>query len=107
MWKGELSTKVKFSLWHLLHDRIPTQTILFSRQIIRNPICNMCDSIDEDILHVLRDCEHIAVYWEEIITYPNFFLVDKETRLRLNLQNNKLVNGISWRFMFSFMYYEV
>ena len=105
VWGNHHPPKIKFFHWLIWHDRIPTQKLLFNRKIVPNPICNLCDSSEEDILHVLRDCDNIREVWN-LIPFETF-LENTETEewFTKNLFNPELFRGIPWNTLFSFICY--
>jgi hypothetical protein len=56
IWKAKVEPKCRFFAWTLLHKRILTADNLQKRGWPCNPICCLCNSAPETILHLCKDC---------------------------------------------------
>ncbi|KAJ1407482.1 Reverse transcriptase zinc-binding domain [Sesbania bispinosa] len=55
LWCIKAHEKVRFLLWLLLHNSLPTRTLLKDRNIAPDATCSCCNSYEESALHCLRD----------------------------------------------------
>jgi hypothetical protein len=60
LWKLEVPAKVKIYCWRIMHGIISLKAILFSRHIGDSGICPICNIEDEDVLHMLFNCQGAA-----------------------------------------------
>uniref|UniRef100_A0A2N9HAG3 Uncharacterized protein n=1 Tax=Fagus sylvatica TaxID=28930 RepID=A0A2N9HAG3_FAGSY len=52
-------------LWKCFHRSLPVKDVLFCRNIVESPVCDICQEESETILHVLRDCSISRRFWIE------------------------------------------
>lgn len=62
IWNWDRPQKIKFFLWLIVHNSLPTRSILLNKHITDDPRCPFGCASDESILHCLRDCK-IAIYF--------------------------------------------
>ncbi|GAU11845.1 hypothetical protein TSUD_75960 [Trifolium subterraneum] len=96
LWHLPAPEKIKFFIWTLLHNSLPTRDMLTHRGIIHGNMCPRCNIHVETDLHCLRDCDFVYTIWKSLgFTDHNFFQeVDSSSWLR---------NGLSCSSMFLFM----
>uniref|UniRef100_A0A2N9GPD6 Uncharacterized protein n=1 Tax=Fagus sylvatica TaxID=28930 RepID=A0A2N9GPD6_FAGSY len=63
IWGASVPTKVKSFLWRACHDSLPTNSGLFQRKVLPNPLCGLCQSQREDSLHALWACSQLSQVW--------------------------------------------
>ncbi|MCH87142.1 ribonuclease H, partial [Trifolium medium] len=69
--------KIKFLLWIMLHNALPTRVMLSHRGILHNNLCPRCNIKAETTLHWLRDCSFVKNVWKSIgFSEQNFFQGD-------------------------------
>lgn len=56
IWKQKLPQKVKIFLWQVAHGCLPTNELLFKRNIASESNCKGCGHVKEDLEHVLWHC---------------------------------------------------
>ena len=56
IWKLKTLPKIQFMLWKCFHRSQPIKDVLFCRNIVESPVCDICHEESKTILHVLRDC---------------------------------------------------
>jgi ribonuclease HI len=66
VWKLDVPPKVKVFYWRVLHEFLPTKSILNHRHIEPTAFCDMCGAEKETIKHVLTECTMALQFWQEI-----------------------------------------
>lgn len=72
-----------------------------------NPICNVCDSFEEDILHLLRDCDKARSTWELIHLDLEFDIVGVNEWISQNLARTERSHGIEWKNLFPYICHQI
>jgi hypothetical protein len=62
---------VPFFAWTLLHKKILTADNLLKRGWPCNPICCLCNSAPETILHLCKDCPFSREVWNKVLSWAN------------------------------------
>ncbi|KAF5475754.1 hypothetical protein F2P56_007529 [Juglans regia] len=65
MWRLEVPAVVKIFLWKALNNILPTNSNLFKKKIGDCPLCTICGSSEESVLHILWSCPSAADVWAE------------------------------------------
>ena len=52
-------------MWQALKDSLPTKLNLMRRHILMDPVCELCQSTTEDILHVVWSCPQVQTAWSK------------------------------------------
>lgn len=63
MWGFEVSQKIRFFIWLTSQDPLMTNGNRFIRKLIDDPRCFVCGEIEENTLHILRDCPAASRVW--------------------------------------------
>lgn len=63
LWKMGLPENIKFFLWLILNNSLPTNSFRVHRHLTLDPSCQRCGSNSETILHCIRDCPQAARIW--------------------------------------------
>jgi hypothetical protein len=71
IWKAKAEPKCHFFAWTLLHKRILTADNLQKRGWPCNPICCLCNSAPETILHLCKDCPFSREVWSKVLSWAN------------------------------------
>jgi hypothetical protein len=66
LWKLKVPPKVKVFWWKVLHEFLPTKSVLHQRHIEPLPYCDICGAERETTLHVMTECTLARVFWREI-----------------------------------------
>ncbi|MCH79684.1 RNA-directed DNA polymerase (Reverse transcriptase) [Trifolium medium] len=66
LWHLPAPEKLKFFLWTMLHNSLPTREMLSHRGIINDNLCPRCNIHAETTLHCLRDCNFVKTIWNSI-----------------------------------------
>jgi hypothetical protein len=61
-WKLKIPAKIKFFLWQVIHDRLPTREQILIRHGNTSGKCPICDGL-ESINHLLFCCPQAAFVW--------------------------------------------
>jgi hypothetical protein len=66
IWKLECSLKVKMLIWRIAHDSLPHRVNLERRGIELDPICPVCNRLNEDGAHLFLKCKKIKGSWTDL-----------------------------------------
>ncbi|KAF7814237.1 putative ribonuclease H protein At1g65750 family [Senna tora] len=81
VWKLKCAESVKFFIWLLGNDSLPTNSLRARRGMSASNVCKRCNLSEETALHCLRDCyaaRHIWLYFG-FGSEPDFFNLDPLT----------------------------
>ena len=60
-------TKLQVFQYKVLHQIIPTQLFLYRAKISESPVCKICKMSNENVEHMLYDCESTKNTWLNLI----------------------------------------
>nr|KYP76161.1 Putative ribonuclease H protein At1g65750 [Cajanus cajan] len=63
IWRLPLSESIRFFLWQVCHDALPTGALLVQRHVTPDGLCLRCRNEVESIAHVLFRCEQAVRLW--------------------------------------------
>ncbi|XP_074356116.1 uncharacterized protein LOC141695803 [Apium graveolens] len=63
IWKLSIPHKVKVLLWRVCRNNLPVRSRLSSKGVQLSLACPMCDSCDENVLHLFFDCYFARQCW--------------------------------------------
>ncbi|KAH9722180.1 reverse transcriptase domain-containing protein [Citrus sinensis] len=63
LWKLEVPSKVKNFLWRAATNVLPTYDNLLRRRVQVLPLCVVCNTCNESIIHILVDCGFAKACW--------------------------------------------
>jgi ribonuclease HI len=63
LWKIRAPPKAKHLLWRICRDCLPTRTQLQEHHVQCPAVCELCRGANEDVWHVLFDCEESRNCW--------------------------------------------
>lgn len=66
MWKVEVPQRVRFFLWLASQDRLMTNGNRFVRKMTDDPRCLVCGEVEENTIHILRDCPAARLIWKRL-----------------------------------------
>lgn len=112
IWKLVTYPKIKFFIWLIVTNRIPTTHHLHNRSIDMSIVCAQCSLDVETSFHALRDCPKIASLWEAFkISYMDTSDLDQTivSWIQRNYcdKGNSKVAGIPWNCLFPFILWGV
>ncbi|KAF7827350.1 reverse transcriptase [Senna tora] len=108
LWKVPCHPRVSSFLWKSFHYGLPTASRLFNINCIPSPVCSLCNSHSEDILHVLRDCSFSNSIWLFFHLPPSFFSLDFRPWLHKNLSTSDIsLLGIPWNIILAYIIYNI
>lgn len=90
LWKLHTPEKVKFFLWQVYHERLPTNQLRVMRGLTMSGECPFECQREETILHILRDCEIAREVWTPLVHFTNrfaFFSSSLQVWLQENMTN--------------------
>ncbi|XP_035550016.1 uncharacterized protein LOC118349461 [Juglans regia] len=65
LWQLHVPGNIKHFLWKALTDILPTKQVLLKRQIVEDGLCPICQSNEENVIHVLWNCSATMDVWGE------------------------------------------
>ena len=68
LWKFDTIPKIKHYIWLFYHNSVPIWQVIAARGISCNTSCPLCQSQEESILHLLRDCPFALKFWKQLGT---------------------------------------
>lgn len=63
LWNFNIPSKIKFLIWKVYYNALPTKDNLIKRNMNVDPICPVCNVHNETILHSLVTCPIIEKVW--------------------------------------------
>jgi hypothetical protein len=63
IWDLPIPPKIRHFLWRACREALPTKSNLRRQKILVDPVCNECQSSEEDILHVVWNSPVIQQVW--------------------------------------------
>ena len=66
IWKLPIPQRVRMFIWLGYQDRILTNSNRFIRHLTDDPRCFTCGEVEENTLHILRDCPAVAMVWRNL-----------------------------------------
>lgn len=55
-WRFKGPTRASFTLWLVRHNRLKTNGLLFTRNVHKDGVCDLCSDKFDSVLHAVRDC---------------------------------------------------
>ncbi|KAF7834640.1 putative ribonuclease H protein At1g65750 family [Senna tora] len=90
IWKLEVSERIRVFLWQMMHIKLPTR-LTCSRWSGISSYCEWCVNQEEDVLHVMRDCQYAVRVWSSLVN-PSalavFFHTDLKGWINFNLSKD-------------------
>lgn len=87
-WKWKGPQRIRVFIWLLLNGRLNTKEELHRRCSMNDPICDICSSKHEFLIHVLRDYIFARQVWTGLLSlslHQDFFNSDFKTWLCKNM----------------------
>ncbi|OMP13349.1 hypothetical protein COLO4_01847, partial [Corchorus olitorius] len=100
LWKTSAQPKVLTFCWLAWNNRILCNENRFIRTLIASPICSICDSHSESVLHTLRDCKYAAAVWDIFMIdskFANSTQLDLKTWFKFNLVDCRSIKFGDWQ----------
>ena len=66
-WKVNILPRIQTFVWMCLHNSIGIKECLAKRGVLVDPICPLCLSEPESIIHALRDCSKVREFWTQLV----------------------------------------
>ncbi|GMI75531.1 hypothetical protein like AT3G09510 [Hibiscus trionum] len=66
LWAIKCPQKIKIHVWRLIWQFVPTRYCLYSRRIISNPICPLCNLASETVEHAMCECYNASMVWSSL-----------------------------------------
>ena len=57
IWKAKVPNNIKMFAWRACHKVLPACANLVNRRVLTQPLCPSCKLNEDDMLHVLWNCE--------------------------------------------------
>lgn len=65
LWKLKVQPKIRVFWWRVIRGILPDEKTLKRRHIKETSRCNVCLSMEEDLMHALVHCSHAQTFWTE------------------------------------------
>lgn len=94
---------VRILFWKMAHEAIVTDLFRQKRGLTTLGTCPICDTEEEPVLHMVRDCRGAMQIWTHLArnNLPlDFFTADLHSWLINNLNCSTLVHGLDWKIIF-------
>lgn len=111
IWSTQTPEKIKYFLWLIGWERLPTRPLLRSRNIDVPNHCPFCPNEHESILHTLRDCPRAYEFWH-MFKFENSFQQKFNgdnliSWIESNLKDNTTFSNIPWCIWFPFCIWRI
>ena len=63
VWKVKVTSKNRLILWRLAHTSLPTGMVRHQRKITDDPVCSICNAVDDSWRHSLLSCTMARCVW--------------------------------------------
>jgi len=73
IWRQKILEKIKFFIWLMCHNSIPTLSLLHHRNITPSATCPRCGDFEETMFHCICDCRFSRTIWQHIGFTDNSF----------------------------------
>ena len=105
VWKSLSLPKVKHFLWQCCHSSIAVRALLNERGLGIPPVCPICNTEPETIIHALRDCPKTQCFWNSfspLISSLLFYKLQLVDWLKTNCRSSRHsgVSDIEWGIIF-------
>lgn len=109
IWETKTPEKIKFFLWLIGWDRLPTRALLKQRNISEQDHCPFCPDKLEDTLHILCQCPRALELWQNTEQYllqhnPSENMV---VWMERNLKKDTPLKDIPWNIWFPFCIWRI
>lgn len=74
LWKLNVQPKIRVFWWRVLKNMLPAYGELKRRHVMTEAFCPMCGHDEESLFHVLVNCDHAHLFWEEAEDFFEFKL---------------------------------
>jgi hypothetical protein len=64
IWRAKAEQKCKFYSWLVMHNRVLIADNLIKRSCPYDPICSLCNCLEETTPHMLTQCNYTVVVWD-------------------------------------------
>lgn len=92
-WKGP--GRVRTHLWKIVHGSLLTNSEMVRMGMAQDNLCPRCNSAPETIIHLLRDCEEVQLFWDNCVDpneWSRFFSMGSYQWLEDTLSKGDMVN---------------
>lgn len=103
IWELPCPSKQRLLIFRVIHNSLPTKSLLCNRSLMNNSTCFRCNLQDETLLHALRDCDSSKGLWLELNSMAvtsDFFALDLHSWLSVNCKSRIVFLNIPWKIIF-------
>ena len=108
VWKLHTLQKCKCFMWLSLQNKLLSNVVRKERGLCSEVSCEICGAPIEDLLHILRNCDHAMNIWRSILNpsmMQNFCSLPLFEWLCLNIINPTTIFGDEWSEFFTTIYW--
>jgi hypothetical protein len=95
IWKSNVEPKCRFFAWLLLHHKLWTADRIIRHGGQANPICQLCKTQPETMLHIMSECSYSRLVWQQLEEWTDATNVHMQpgTDRRVKVWWTELQNG--------------
>lgn len=67
LWNVKGLVRSSLTLWITSRDQLKTRYLLWQRNIVDNPRCELCNALEETAMHAIRDYEKLKQVWRLLL----------------------------------------
>ncbi|CAN1786653.1 Putative ribonuclease H protein At1g65750 [Linum perenne] len=80
LWQLDLPPKIKFFLWRVCRNAVPTKSGLLRRRCGNSSICLTCNANEETLEHLLFHCPVSISFWQQVLPQLHYPAPDQLTK---------------------------
>ncbi|KAG7599188.1 Reverse transcriptase zinc-binding domain [Arabidopsis suecica] len=103
IWRVIAPERVRVFFWLVVQQAVMTNSERHRRHLCESSLCQVCNSGEETILHVLRDCPAMSGVWQRLVPpgrIHQFFVASLLEWAYGNLKNSEEQGDNEWATMF-------
>ena len=103
IWQLAVPQRIRFFMWLSYQDRIMTNGNRFIRHLTDDPRCYVCGEVEENTLHILRECPVAKILWRKLGVQVEAvqWKVNLKTWFAVNFRGADMLNSEEWSRMFT------
>ncbi|CAN1144884.1 Putative ribonuclease H protein At1g65750 [Linum perenne] len=80
LWQLDLPPKIKYFLWRVCRNAVPTKSGLLRRRCGNSSICLTCNTNEETLEHLLFHCPVSLSFWQQVLPHLHYPAPDQLTK---------------------------
>lgn len=95
VWNTHCPPKLRFFLWTILWNRLPTASMLSNRNIVPNQCCHFCPGIVENLDHLFCECPRAVEIWEGSLFKSKTYTTGFNNRFLENIFSTQYITQLA------------